>query len=943
MTDCFLFLYLFFNVITVSKSNIEVKYLSTFSNLHFFPEKIFAKNSFLKGIDLFARDGFATCIFNYFLDEVTNTIVNQVIINKEYFSSDQEFIISYDKSIFYYNDYKTVGFNFKFSIEYIYDFTILKDNSTVVIYGSPAYSSLLINRYNYPPTGENNYNLTIFIEYTVPAIQRLMSIIECSNMIFVFTHFKYTNNIHLYIIDILLTKIYSEKSITGEEISNFKLTHLDENRNNIAFCFIENHKIKCNNAKYEKKIYLGEFLEIFSFLSYQLNYDITSFEDNKIAVIIYTTNYIYLSTIKFNGNSLEFDTFKNKIIINNNEKYMTLYHYFVLNFNKNYGLNIFLFSRDTNIIKIYKASLFHSCKSLTIDNIVPNIKNLIDFSKLVSKGIEGEINKLYLYSIDKEIELYKNNNKILSIFNFTLNDKIHAIIKDRIEPFKLFFGFENMKCQISLISEKTFIKIMDQSHRCLISQKKQDINNIEFHDLNDKKIDINVKFFLLNIIFEKSIINAVLNFYFLNKTLFCQKDDANDKKITCLIPLQYKLEKIFYKNISVYSKLSCTNLIEIGNRKIKSDYLLNIYEAKNLSKITTNINKKYDPSEKIKNFSVDMISYYLWFSSFAYCDDIIISSGKCCKNQILKNWKVIEHHEYEREQIIKKHNNIIKYKYNFVILKSEKYKKYVFAFPGTEYAFQFLDEIVYSDLYIIDQQNEIKVSKYFYYIFNLIYKDVFSESIIRDLQSNPDYQVIFTGHSLGGAISTLISYYYASNIISSNEPILITFGQPRVGNENFARSFNKYIPLIFRIARINDVVTKIPLREKEKEIKILQNLKKKFYTFLYERLNYENFLIYSNIVKILEKEFISKIDIKIGFGYCHIGGLYVLNNNKFYQCSDFYNEETGHPICNNEYKNIIKKNGNLEYILKNHGYLNIGEDLLSKCQKRKKFKILEKN
>ena len=62
---------------------------------------------------------------------------------------------------------------------------------------------------------------------------------------------------------------------------------------------------------------------------------------------------------------------------------MTLYHYFVLNFNKNYGLNIFLFSNSIKTIKIYKASLFQSCKSLTIDNIVPNIKNLIDFSKLI--------------------------------------------------------------------------------------------------------------------------------------------------------------------------------------------------------------------------------------------------------------------------------------------------------------------------------------------------------------------------------------------------------------------------------------------------------------------------------------------------------------------------------------------------------------------------------
>lgn len=65
-------------------------------------------------------------------------------------------------------------------------------------------------------------------------------------------------------------------------------------------------------------------------------------------------------------------------------------------------------------------------------------------------------------------------------------------------------------------------------------------------------------------------------------------------------------------------------------------------------------------------------------------------------------------------------------------------------------------------------------------IFDTIKNDIFSEEILKDIQENKDYQIIFTGHSLGGAISTLASYYYAKHNLAENEPVLITFGQPRV-------------------------------------------------------------------------------------------------------------------------------------------------------------------
>ena len=41
-----------------------------------------------------------------------------------------------------------------------------------------------------------------------------------------------------------------------------------------------------------------------------------------------------------------------------------------------------------------------------------------------------------------------------------------------------------------------------------------------------------------------------------------------------------------------------------------------------------------------------MINYYYWFSSFAYCDNNYITSGECCKEQLLSDWEVICNKEY---------------------------------------------------------------------------------------------------------------------------------------------------------------------------------------------------------------------------------------------------------------------------------------------------------
>ncbi|KAI9027773.1 Alpha/Beta hydrolase protein [Hyaloraphidium curvatum] len=69
---------------------------------------------------------------------------------------------------------------------------------------------------------------------------------------------------------------------------------------------------------------------------------------------------------------------------------------------------------------------------------------------------------------------------------------------------------------------------------------------------------------------------------------------------------------------------------------------------------------------------------------------------------------------------------------------------------------------------------------------------------------------LISGHSLGGAISTLTAHWIASKGYKVH---LVTFGSPRVGNSDFARSFESVVKTYFRFVNqgsTNDPVSMVP-------------------------------------------------------------------------------------------------------------------------------------
>lgn len=91
-----------------------------------------------------------------------------------------------------------------------------------------------------------------------------------------------------------------------------------------------------------------------------------------------------------------------------------------------------------------------------------------------------------------------------------------------------------------------------------------------------------------------------------------------------------------------------------------------------------------------------------------------------------------------------------------------------------------------------------------------LYYNIFSplQALLRE---NPEYELFVTGHSSGGALSTLFGYLLACDIPTLNIKV-VSFASPRIGNSAFKLDFeNKLFLSHHRITNRNDIVTAIPL------------------------------------------------------------------------------------------------------------------------------------
>ncbi|KAI8322542.1 alpha/beta-hydrolase, partial [Martensiomyces pterosporus] len=88
------------------------------------------------------------------------------------------------------------------------------------------------------------------------------------------------------------------------------------------------------------------------------------------------------------------------------------------------------------------------------------------------------------------------------------------------------------------------------------------------------------------------------------------------------------------------------------------------------------------------------------------------------------------------------------------------------------------------------------------------------KSVVAGLvQKYPDYKIVLTGHSLGGAEAAVGAADFAvthPEWVSKME--LYTYGEPRVGNPSFAAWMSKQPFPIYRVVNKGDLVPQVPLQ-----------------------------------------------------------------------------------------------------------------------------------
>ncbi|KAI9295588.1 alpha/beta-hydrolase [Neoconidiobolus thromboides FSU 785] len=113
-----------------------------------------------------------------------------------------------------------------------------------------------------------------------------------------------------------------------------------------------------------------------------------------------------------------------------------------------------------------------------------------------------------------------------------------------------------------------------------------------------------------------------------------------------------------------------------------------------------------------------------------------------------------------------------------------------------------------------DYLNNIKVHSGILSSTDSIIYDMIEQLRLRFNNELDQYTFVLIGHSLGGAMASLASIRLQNELkLSYNSIHLYSYGQPRVGNEEFVKYFN-HLPLTaMRIVSQNDIVPHLPLNK----------------------------------------------------------------------------------------------------------------------------------
>ena len=214
--------------------------------------------------------------------------------------------------------------------------------------------------------------------------------------------------------------------------------------------------------------------------------------------------------------------------------------------------------------------------------------------------------------------------------------------------------------------------------------------------------------------------------------------------------------------------------------------------------ILASVFTKYD-----EDFAIQMV----YVSALAYCPAARILTGKCGEaTRKTTEFGIEVLHAMDKGS----DTNSITY----TVLKNDHTKQLFVAFSGTRDPTQLITEVgeSFPTAYTIHPEfKDVKVMDYFYKFYLNDFREDYLQVISQAIQDYRNYEIIFTGHSLGGsmtvhAVADFILEGYGKNIKIQ----VYTYGQPRVGNYEFDNAYMNRVDGFYRVDHHRDIVPHIP-------------------------------------------------------------------------------------------------------------------------------------
>ena len=189
----------------------------------------------------------------------------------------------------------------------------------------------------------------------------------------------------------------------------------------------------------------------------------------------------------------------------------------------------------------------------------------------------------------------------------------------------------------------------------------------------------------------------------------------------------------------------------------------------------------------------------LYLAQNAYCPEVNLTNWSCkyCHDNVILE-KIINHLGVR-----------------VILGYHEKYNALFVSFRGSENILNWLQNIKIEFTYPYDIPNndvikwkDIGIEKGFYNSYHVVQSKIINTLDILSNKYDTRY-ILSTGHSLG-SISTLLTfdlyYFYPKYILDSD----ITFGSPRIGNQEFVNAFKNIEVNSARVTHYYDIVPHLP-------------------------------------------------------------------------------------------------------------------------------------